>query len=210
MSTIKNIRDAIDTRLDHLDARAEALDAQLEGTREEALKRIEKQKENLVAALSQVEESVAKSAKTTAGDLRAAFDELRVQLALGKADTGDLLAAQEQKTRHAINTIEKLLENAEEGLEEELSKQSAAFIRIANNLQAEFEAAELQFTLLRADHRDDFQKGKTALRKNLNELRAGLKSAGHEAGERFENFETEFGAGLNHIRKAFLKLGKGE
>jgi hypothetical protein len=210
MSIIKDIRASIDTRLDQLDAQAEALDAQLEGTREEALKRIEQQKENLVAALNRVEDLVEDSASAASGELRAAIDHLRVQLALGKADTSNLLSEQEQKIRHAIHALEDRLEHAEEGLEDEISKQSATFVRIANKLRAEFESAELQFALLRGEHRDDIQAGKAALRKNLNELRSGLKSAGHEAGERFEQFETEFGAGLTHIRKAFLQLGKGK
>jgi len=210
MSIIKNIRAAIDIRLDHLDAQAEALDAQLEGTKEEALKRIEQQKESLVAALNRVEDILKDSAATASEELRAAIDHLRVQLALGKADSGDLLSEQEKKIRHAIKALEDRLEHTEEGLEDKISKQSAAFVRIANKLRAEFESAELQFALLRGEHREDIQAGKTALRKNLNELRAGLKSAGHEAGERFDQFETEFGAGLTHIRKAFLKLGKGK
>lgn len=208
MSKINDIRRSIDTRLDHLDARAEALDAQLSVTREEALKRIERQKKNLIATLKQVEEYVENSSTTASVDLRAAIDHLRVQLALGKAETGDLLTKQEQNIRDAIQVIEEIVEHAEEGLEDEISKQSAAFVRISNKLRAEFEAAELQFTLLRGKHRDDVQAGKAALRKSLDELRTSLKNAGHEAEEKFEYFETRFGAGLKQIRKAFLELGK--
>ena len=210
MSIIRDIRSAIDTRLDHLDARADALEAQLSGSREEALKRIEQQKESLIAALGRVEETVVSSAKTAAGDLRTAFDHLRVQLALGKAETGDLLTEQDQNIRHAIKSIEELLENAGEGVEDELSKRSAGFIRTANKLRAEFEAAELQFALLRAEHRDDVQTGKAVLRNNLDKLRTRMNTSGHQLEERFERFETEYSAGLAQIRKAFLELGKGK
>jgi len=177
-------------------------------TREEALKRIERQKKNLITTLKQVEEYVENSSTTASADLRAAIDHLRVQLALGKAETGDLLTKQEQNIRDAIQVIEEIVEHAEEGLEDEISKQSAAFVRISNKLRAEFEAAELQFTLLRHEHRDDVQAGKAVLRKSLDELRAGLKNAGHEAEEKFEHFETRFSAGLKQIRKAFVELGK--
>ncbi len=208
MSIIKNIRESIDIRLDHLDARAEALEAQLEGTREEALKRVEQQKEHLVSALSRMEQQVAGSVAEKSSDVHAAFDHLRVQLTLGKAETTDLLKEQEKKIRDAIQTVEERLEHAEEGLEEKLAKQATAFVGVANKLRAEFEAAELQFALFQGEHREDVEAGKQALRQNLNKLRDKLKSAGHEAGERLEDFENEFGAGLAHMRKAFMELGK--
>ena len=212
MSIIKDIREAVNTRLDYLDDQLEALEAQLEGTREEALKRIQRQKENLLATLSKMEQMAADSASAAAeksGDLHTAFDHLRVQLALGKAESVDLLKEQEKQIRHAIHGVEDRLEHAQEGLEEEMAKQSAAFVRIANKLRAEFEGAELQFALFQLKHREDVDAGKAALGDKLNELRGKLKSAGDEAGERFEYFEGEFGVGLAHIRKAFLGLGKG-
>ncbi len=208
MSIIRNIRESIDTRLDHLDARAEALEAQLEGTRDEALKRVEQQKENLVTALSRMEQKVSGSVAKKSADLHAAFDHLRVQLTLGKAETTDLLKEQEIKIRDAVQTVEERLEHAEEGLEDNLAKQASAFVGIANKLRAEFEAAELQFALFQGEHREDVEAGKDALRGALNNLRDKLKNAGHEVGERLGDFENEFGAGLAHIRKAFLELGK--
>jgi len=208
MSIIKDIRESIDTRLDHLDARAEALEAQLEGTREEALKRIEQQKENLVTALSRMEQKVAGSMTKKSADLHAAFDHLRVQLALGKAESTDLLEEQEKKIHDAVQGVEERLGHAEQGLEENLAKQATIFVGIANKLKAEFEAAQLQFALFQGEHREDVEAGKEALRGTLNTLRDKMKSAGHEVGDRLGDFEKEFGAGLAQIRKAFLELGK--
>jgi len=213
MSVIKDIRAAIDVRLEKLDAQTEALEAQFEEGREEVLKRIEKQKELLSHSAEKLETLAGDSAALAADtgkSLRAGFDHLRVQLALGKAETQDLLRDQEGKIHDAIAQIENRLSGAEGNLEEDLAKESAAFIRAANKLRAELEAAQLQFALFRADHRDDVDSSKESLRLKVKELRARLTETGHEAGERFEQFEKEFGEGLGHIRRAFMGLNKDD
>ena len=209
MSVVKEIREALDVRLDKLDARAEALEALFESGRDEAAKRIQQQKQNLAEAAGKLEKMAAESASLAvdaSSDLHAGFDHLQVQLALGKAETREVFDEQAKKIRDAMERIEDQLEHVEADVEEELANQTAAFIRIANRLRAEIEAAELQFALFKADHRDDVEAGKKELRKKLSELRDDLRQASHEAGARFEKFESEFGEGLGHIRKAFLEL----
>ena len=209
MSVREDIRAEIDIRLEKLDAQTEALEAQFEEGRDGILKRIEKQKVLLSRSAEKLEALAGDSAALAADagkNLRTGFDHLRVQLALGKAETQDLLSDQEGKIHEAISSIENRLSSAENNLEEDLAEESAAFIRIANKLRAELEAAQLQFALFRADHRDDVDAGKESLRKKVKELRAKLTETGHEAGERFDQFEKEFGEGLGHIHRAFMDL----
>jgi hypothetical protein len=213
MSVIKDIRAKIDVRLEKLEAQTEALEAQFDEGREEIQKRIDKQKEMLSHSAEKLEELAGDSAALaidTGKQLHAGFDHLRVQLALGKAETQDLLRDQEGKIHEAITQIENRLSSAENNLEEDLAKESAAFIRIADKLRAELEAAQLQYALFRADHRDDVDSGKESLRIKVKELRSKLTETSHEAGERFEKFEKEIGEGLGHVRRAFMGLGKDD
>jgi hypothetical protein len=211
MSKVKDFREALDARLEALDARADALEAQFEATREETHRRIDLQKEHLGDAADQLQKIAAASprlATEVSQHLRASVEHLRVQLALGQAETRDLFHEQKKNIHDAIVRIESSFDSAEEGLEDDLAKETATFIRVANRLRAELEAAELQFALFRAEHRDEFKSGKEALRKGLDELRIRIGEAGHEAGEQFEKFETEAVAGLSKIRKALGNLGK--
>ena len=211
MSVIDDLRKELKHRLDKLEGQAEALEAQFDESSEQVLERIEKQKELLKRSAGRLEEIVGDSAAIavdTAHGLRPRVDHLRVQLALGRAETRDVLKEQERKIHTAIDGVEEWLSGAEDHLEEDLAKETAAFVRIANRLRAELEAAELQYALFRADHRDDFVAGKKALREKLRELRRNFSETSHEAGERFEDFESEFGEGLAHIRQAFLDLRK--
>jgi len=208
VSVIRKIRERLDVRLDELDAKAEAFEAQFESTGEQIAQRLEEGKRRLAESAERVEDAAVKSAGIAghgARDLKTAFEHLRVQLALGRAETREALEDQDRKIRHALADIASRLERAEDQFEEDVAMESAAFVRMANRLRAEFEAAEVQFALFRADRRAEAHDAAKAMRGRVRQLRSEIQEAGSEAAERVQAFETEFAAGLQRIRKAFAK-----
>src|SRR5260370_41717655 len=97
---IQQIRKSIDAKLDALQAQAEALDAQLASTKREAQQRIERQKQALRDALDHLKKEIQRQggvAEEKRKKLGAAIDQLKVQVALGRADAIDALDAQLKK-----------------------------------------------------------------------------------------------------------------
>lgn len=128
MSKIKQIREAVDTRLDKLDAQLDAWEAQVESSREEALERVQDQKEKLASAADRVGELVGESAKVAdhlATSARAELEHLQVQLALGRAESREAYAEQREKIHTAIENVEHRLAGIEDKLENELADEMA-------------------------------------------------------------------------------------
>jgi hypothetical protein len=209
MSKIKQIREAVDTRLDKLDAQLDAWEAQVEATREEALERVQDQKQNLATAADRVAQLVGESAQVAehlATSARAELEHLQVQLALGRAESREAYAEQREKIHAAIEKVEDRLGGLEDKLEDELADEMATFVRLGDRVRAEFEAAEVQFALFRAEQKEALVAGRAELGEKLGVLRAKLRETRHDAAERLEEFEDEFKSGLGHIGKAFAEL----
>lgn len=212
MSKLKQIREAVDTRLDKLDAQLDAWDAQVEATKEEALERVQDQKQKLASTAERVSQLVGESAKVAdhlATAARAELEHLQVQLALGKAESREVYAEQREKIHAAIENVEDRLGGLEDKLENELADEMATFVRLGDRLRAEIEAAEVQFALFRAEQKEALVAGRAELGEKLGALRVKLRETRHDAAERLEEFEDEFKSGLGHIGKAFAELFRG-
>ncbi len=100
MSKIKEIREAIDTKLDKWEASATAIEAQLQLSQEQAIEELEISKKRLNETMEGFKSEIVK-AKGLADEKKTAiqskFDELQVQLALGKAEVRDSFEAQREK-----------------------------------------------------------------------------------------------------------------
>ena len=209
MSKIKQIREAIDNRLDRWDARLDALEAQIEHGEDEVMERVQQGGEKLAAAADRVKETLEDAADLTADEtqeLRSDLDELRVQLALGKAESRDAFEAQRKKFRHALHATEEKIDSLEDKFEDKLAEEVEGFVRLADRLKAEFEAAELQFALLKADQRDTLQQGGAELRHKIAELKATARRQRDKAGDQLEVVEETLAAGVDEFRNAFRRL----
>ncbi len=209
MSILKALRSTMEQRLDHWDARLDALEAQLAESREEALERVQAARNKLAAALRRVQEKLEDAADLTADELaewRADLDELRVQLALGKAKTRAAFEEQRRQLRSALQAVEQRIEALERKAEGQLTVELEEYVRLADRLRAEIDAAELQFWLFKAEQRDALEKGRRELQHRLAELRAAAKLHSKEAAEQVEAFEQRLAAELQEFRDSFRRL----
>ncbi|RMF96234.1 MAG: hypothetical protein D6727_08910 [Gammaproteobacteria bacterium] len=209
MSVLKKIREALDQRLDRWDAQLDALEAQLAESRDEALERVQAARNKLAAALRQVQEKLEDAADLTAdelAELRADLEELQVQLALGKAETRDAFEAQRRRLHRALQAVEQRLELLERKAEGKLTEELEDYVRLADRLRAEIDAAELQFWLFKAEQREALEKRRRELQHKLAELRATAKLQAKEAAEKVEEFEQRLATELNEFRDNFRRL----
>src|SRR5208283_3511957 len=144
MPKVKEIRDSIDKKLDHWEASATAFEAQLQQTEEQARAELEVRKKKLNEALEKFKSELAKVRGITEEkkkEMQAQFDDLQVQLALGKAEARDVFETQRKKIQHSIATLEHTLDGhmdaAGQALDESVHKAADKYIAT----QIEYEAA---------------------------------------------------------------------
>ena len=213
MSKIREIREAIDTKLDKWEASATALEAQLQQSKEQAVEELEVRKKRLNETLEGFKSEILKAkglADEKKTEIQTRFDELQVQLALGKAEARDAFEAQKKKIQHSIATLEatidRELDAAGQSIDESLKKAANKFIVAAIGLEAQMEAFTVQFEVKKAGARAQFEQKKGQLVAQINEYKRQLEEKKRMARDKAATFENELSNGMSQIKQAFKKL----
>ncbi|MGO9117504.1 MAG: hypothetical protein ACLQPD_07825 [Desulfomonilaceae bacterium] len=213
MPKVKEIRESIDKKLDHWGASAAAFEAQLQQTEEQALAKLEVYKKKLNEALEKFKSEVAKAKGITEEkkkELQAQFDDLQVQLALGKAEARDAFEAQRKKIQHSIATLEATLDRhldaAGKALDDSLHKAVDKYIAAQIEYEAAAEALEARFFMKKVEAKAQFEKKKSDLLEQINKFKTQLQGKRDMAKDKAAAFEKELSAGMSQIKQAFRKL----
>lgn len=215
MSKIREIREAIDTKMDKWEASATAIEAQLRLSKEQAMEELEVRKKRLNETLEGFKSEIVK-AKGLADDkkteIQTMFDELQVQLALGKAAARDSFEAQREKIEHSIatleDTIDRQLHASGQAIQESLRKAANEFVKAATRLEAEMDALAIQYEVKKEDARDRFEHEKKALIEQIKLYKQQLEEKKQMAGDKAATFEKELSNGMSQIKQAFKKLAE--
>jgi hypothetical protein len=213
MSKVREIRESIDKKLDHWEASATAFEVQLQQTKEQAVAKLEVRKKTLNEALVKFKSEVAKAkgiAEETKKGMQAQFDDLQLQLTLGKAEAKEAFEAQGKKIRHSIATLEatvdRHLDAAGHAIDNSLEKASDKFIAAAIQYEAEADALEAQLFMKKAEAKAQFEKKKSDLLAQINEFKTELPGIRDMAKDKAATFEKKLAAGISQIKQAFKKL----
>ncbi|HTY22152.1 MAG TPA: hypothetical protein VMC85_03425 [Desulfomonilaceae bacterium] len=213
MSKVREIRESIDKKLDHWEASATAVEVQLHQTKEQALAKVEVRKKKLNEALEKFKSEVAKAKGITEEkkkEMQAQFDDLRVQLTLGKAEAKEAFEAQRKKIQHSIATLEatvdRHLDAAGHAIDQSLENAADKFIAAAIEYEAEADALEAQLFVKKAEAKAQFEKKKSDLLAQINEFKTKLQGKRDIAKDKASTFEKELSAGISQIKQAFKKL----
>lgn len=213
MSTVKEIREAVDAKLDKWEAQATALEAQLELNKVDVLNRVEEQKRKLEQIAQQVKDKIDAAdgcAEETKIKIRASFEHLQVQLALGAADTRDAYQDWKQKIQSSIAAFEADLEivatEKDAALQAELDALMADYVKEADVLEAEIDAMQAQFDEDKARAKADFEKYKQDVQSKIDAFKGELDEKRKAASDKLGTFESELTAGATQIKDAVTKL----
>jgi predicted neutral ceramidase superfamily lipid hydrolase len=148
MKSIKDIRAAIDSGLDKVQAKAEAAAKQVSLSTDELNSHIETQEDKLKTAATdlraKLDDIVSEENKTK---IQGAVDHLHVQLALGAADSRDAFNTKKQEVQRAIAELNAKLDAADaaEEREAEVGALIAIYVAEAIAMEAEMEAMHEQY-----------------------------------------------------------------
>lgn len=214
MSKVREIRESIDKKLDHWEASATAFETQLQQTEEQALAKLEVYKKDLNKALEKFKSEVAKAKGITEEkkkELQVQFDDLQVQLAVGKAEARDAFEARWKKIQHSIATLEATLDRhldaAGKALDDSLHKAVDKYIAAAIKYQAAADALEARLFMKKMEAKAQFEKKKSDLLAQIGKFKTQLQGKRDMAKDKAATFEKELSAGISQIKQAFKKLG---
>ena len=131
-------------------------------------------------------------------ELHTKFDELRVQLALGKAETKEAFKKQKKILLKTIHDIEVKIKT------NEILKRMYAFTLIEiEQFKIQLEILEQRFESDKAKAKSTFEKGKDDFSAFINRIKD--KYSGKKEVTQFEHFQHEISEAFDHFKNAFSK-----
>jgi hypothetical protein len=166
---------------------------------EEAANRFEVLKADFRESLTAIEQklgSVLRPDDARLAELKQKMDELRLQLALGKAESLEKFEEQQKKIQLHWSILKANLEKMPEynSLQDEVK---SAF----NEWRVRLEMIKIQFSLGKMELKDNLKEISNDLGKELDHLGKALEAGAGIAGEKFDRFESE-------VKKIFEKYRK--
>lgn len=206
MLNVEQIRGSFRQQLEAWQSAAQAFEVQAHLGKQEAIDRLEAQKQQIAAALDKMKSEVQHS-RALAGQQRealsGAFENLRLQLKLGRAETRDAIERQEQAVREAVERLDAQLDHSLDAVGEAALEQ---YVRWTNLLKAEFEAASVRMTQAREHQQALMEAGLKAFETQLESVRDQLVDAQRQAVAHAEQMQHTLSGNMEQLRDSFTRL----
>ncbi|MFN8576160.1 MAG: hypothetical protein U0354_04830 [Candidatus Sericytochromatia bacterium] len=189
---------------DKLKAFLENVHLQFSLGKSEAISELERQKENLKKNIDSISAKISESSdklnETDAGKkLNDKIEELKLQLALGKAETKDLF------NKHSEN-LNKNLSSFRNDLNDKYPDLAKKLDESEDKISSVIEALRLQYALGKPELENNINKLQDDISSKLKDLKKNLDDGKEVAEEKFDDFKGEILDALNQMKNAFIKL----
>ncbi len=213
MSKVHDLREEADRILDGLEARAIALENTINETNDQIADRLQQMKADISDVSGSVENKIRQAQELGTEqkeNLAGAFEQLRLQLALGRVTAKDKLQEQKQLISNAAQAVRAHIIAHRDHLDAGLEKEIDAWILELERLDAELAAAELAWDAAwRAEvaaAAANFDARKTELKAEISAFQSRLKHRKDMADDKLSNFHQEMMDAFNKIGSDFQKL----
>ena len=135
--------------------------------------------------------------------IKGALEDLRVQAALGKANTEDLLKDQQAELKKRLeqlrSDIDIVFGTGREHSDEFLEDLS---LRL-HDYQVKFDIFKLQLQLAKMESDQEFEKRKAEVADRIKQFQGDVEKRASDASDKWDQFSSEMTEAWKHIRKAF-------
>lgn len=201
-----SLKDKTKEKLNELKAKAEHLNVQLHLGAKEAKEEFENQKKNLGSWVDVIEEKL-KDFKDLGAEktqkLKTSIDELRVQAALGKAESEDIMDEQAKKINKGIHTLKHNMADVLDASEEKAKDLSEKSKDRLDDFHTQFDLFRLRTHLGRKEVAETWDEKKKELSEKLHELNVKIDQNKEVASEKWDHFTDEVSEAWKHLTKAF-------
>ncbi|MEQ9405620.1 MAG: hypothetical protein RIM99_18670 [Cyclobacteriaceae bacterium] len=185
---------------------AEELNVQLHLGVADTKEEFEVQKKNLLKVLNAFSERLEDArdiSKKSVLKVKTSLQDLRVQAALGKAETEEQLKEQQKKLAHGIHDLKHKISSAYESTKEGAEH---FFEEVSDQLEdyhTRFDLLRLQVHLGKEEAKEEWEERKHTLTHKLAVIKARLHGAEENAEEKWNDFSTEIKSAWRHFKRAF-------
>jgi hypothetical protein len=166
----------------------------------------ENQKKNLSKWVNSATEELDKTksiSKDKAQKLKSSLESLRVQVALGKAETEDALKDQQQNIDNNILKLKQYLSESYDSTEENINYFVEGSEKKLDEFHARFDLFKLQFHLGKEESKQEWVGKKKEIADKLRMLADKLELANEVSADKLENFSKEMSESWKHVKSAF-------
>ncbi len=202
----QGLKEKIEKKLNQLKASAEHLNVQLHLGAAEAKDEFEEQKKNLAKLVDTAQEklgNVIDAGEEKAKNLKTTIDELRVQAALGRAETEDVLEDQAKKINKGLNQLKKGLANTADKAEHKAESFADETKHQIEDMHTRFDLLRLRTHLGKKEAEKAWDEKKKELSEKLHEFNQKLEKGKDVAEDKWEHFADEMSEAWDHLKKAF-------
>ncbi len=139
-------------------------------------------------------------AKEKSMQIKAAFETLQLQLALGKADTEDIYEEQMKRISSALNELEILIRKNETA-DEYYTKLQVEI----EKFKIKLDILKLRYKLNKLDAKAEFEVKKDQFSKTLSEIKDRLIKTEKEAENKWEQLKDEISDAYSNLKSVFVK-----
>ena len=193
--------------LENFDRELDELQVQISLGEKELGDAFEKGKERFTGFVDETLETVnGLESSETVTNLRTKLDELRVQLALGKAEGRDAFEAQKEALDNKLNETQQAYQAWESEAGDKADDLKGAFAHRVEHFRTQTDMMKVQFHLGVADAKDDWEDAKKEVSGKINDMKRFLAERNAEGEKRWEEFSGEMTEAYSHIKGAVKKL----
>ncbi len=202
----QKLKDRAKAKLTDWKASVEHLNVQLHLGAAEAREEFEKQKKNIGSWLDIIEDKL-KNTKDLGTEkalkLKTSLEELRVQAALGKAESEDVMYEQVKNINKGIHNLKHNLNQTIDASEEEFHELSEKSHDRLDDFHTRFDLFRLRAHLGKKEVEETWEDKKKELATKLHELDNNLDKSKHAASEKWEHFTEEVSESWKVLKNAF-------
>ncbi len=132
---------------------------------------------------------------------KAKFEELELQLALGKADTAEVFGEQSKKILQSLQALENEIKR-----KFKQSNEVNSFSQEIESFKLKVEILRLKFVLKKFEVRDAFKEKMNDASRVIDNFKISAKEKLGSGKEKYDDFEDEVQLAYKHLRKALESL----
>ncbi len=199
-------KEAEHKKLNEWKSLAETLNILLHLEADEIKDEFENQKKNLSLWLESVSDSLH-NIKDLSGEkaqkLKSSIDMLRVQAALGKAETEDSLEEQQQKISNGIQQLQMYITEAFGSSKEKIGNFAWEAADNLDDFHTRFDLFRLQLHLGKEEAKADWEQKKKEISNELHTIKVKIEKGYEDQADNWDHFSDEMSEAWKHIKHAF-------
>lgn len=134
------------------------------------------------------------------------IDELRLQLALGRAETRDAMEAQRKNLASSLHQVESEYAKVKDAAGDKAKEMSSSMGDGLDRFKTQLDMFRLHFHLGQAEAKEEMEEKRNELKEKVRSMKASISEKTEEAEDKWDGIGEELGEAYGHFKSALSKM----